>query len=348
MFRVAAAASRAEREQREKGITTLRFGVDFLDDALRGIFPDDLILLGAPSGVGKTQLCCNIALANMADERHVHYIALEAGEYEIERRLKHPLVMERFYADENRPRLGETVSYVDWLMGTHKEALKPYEDEAERYFAAAYKNLHLYYKQDKFGIADLIEQVHYIAHKTDLIMIDHVHYFDFDDDNENRAIKEIAKAVRSLALEEQRPIILVAHLRKRDRANDDLVAGLEEFHGSSDLFKIATRVITVAPGQMTESGLFETFFRVPKNRLDGGVTRFCARELFDPKTGVYETSKYKLGWAEQKRSKGFSELDGNRKPAWAKRSMASGQGGNPYPNFTRPPNMAPNGRGQND
>lgn len=325
----------------------MRFGIDFLDDALRGIFPDDLILLGAPSGVGKTQLCCNIALANIEDERNVHYIALEAGEYEIERRLKFPLVMDRFYSDPDRPRLGRTIDYTDWLMGTHKEALRPYEDEADRFFESAYKNLHLYYKQDKFDLGDLISSVHYVAAKTDLIMIDHVHYFDLDDDNENRAIKEIAKTVRSLAIEEQRPILLIAHLRKRDRQNDDLVAGLEEFHGSSDLFKIATRVITLSPGQMTQSGLYETFFRVPKNRLDGGVTRFAARELYNPKSGGYEKNQYQLGWAEQKRSKGFTGLDRDRIPAWASRarSIPSGQSSNPYPVHKAVPNFAPNGRG---
>jgi archaellum biogenesis ATPase FlaH len=343
MFRQAAAGSKPERLERSKGIKTMRFGVDFLDDALRGIFPDDLILLGAPSGMGKTQLCCNIALANIEDGRRVHYIALEAGEYEIERRLKYPLVMERFYGDENRPRIGKPIGYIEWLMGEYQAELKPYEDEAEKFFESAYKNLNLYYKGDSFGISELIQSVHYCAADTDLIMIDHVHFFDFDDDNENRAIREIAKTVRTLALEEQRPIILVAHLRKRDRANDDLVAGLEEFHGSSDLFKIATRVITVSPGQMTEGGLFETFFRVPKNRLDGGVTRFAARELFNPKTGTYEANKYQLGWAEQKRSKGFTSLDRNRIPAWANRIRPeeSGQSSSPFPSLKRPPNLAP-------
>jgi len=320
MFIAAGASSHKERKQRDLGIKTMRFGIDFLDDALRGIFPDDLILLGAPSGVGKTQLCCNIALANIADGRKVHYIALEAGEFEIERRLKYPLVMEYFYSDQQRPRLGQRITFPDWLMGKYKTELAPYEDKAEKFFATAFKDLMLYYKQDKFGITDLIQSVHYCAKETDLIIVDHVHYFDFDDDNENRAIKDIAKAVRSLALEEQRPIILVAHLRKRDRGNDDLVAGMEEFHGSSDLFKIATKVITVSPGNMTESGLIETFFRCPKNRIDGSVTRFSARELYNPKKGEYEKSKYQLGWAEQKRSKGFASLDGNLYPAWAGRS----------------------------
>ncbi len=350
MFTQASDAAQTERAERVKGIKTLRFGIDFLDDALRGIFPEDLILLGAPSGVGKTQLCCNIAMANVEDGKQVHYIALEAGEYEIERRLKYPLVMERFYSDPDRPHLGQKISFTDWLMGRFADELSVYEDDANKVFEAGYKNLHLYYKQDKFDISDLIQSVHYCAKKTDLIMIDHVHYFDLDDDNENRAIKEIAKTVRSLALEEKRPIILVAHLRKKDRQNDELVAGLEEFHGSSDLFKIATRVITVSPGKMTDAGLYETFFRAPKNRLDGGVTRFAGRELFNPKTGSYEKNKYQIGWAEQKRSKGFIGLDAELYPDWAAhaRPLPGGKSSHPFANIKRPPNFAPNGRRQDD
>jgi KaiC/GvpD/RAD55 family RecA-like ATPase len=320
MFKRASDSSWLELEDRVKGPRkTMRFGVDFLDDALRGIFPDDLILLGAPSGLGKTQLCCNIAYANLEEGRRVHYVALEASQYEIERRLKYPLVMERFLADPNRPSLGKKLTYPDWLMGESSKELEPYEKDAATFFDAAFKNLSIYYKQEKFGVHELIQSVLWAAADTDLILIDHVHYFDLDDDNENRAIREIAKTVRSLALEQQVPILLVAHLRKRDRANDELVAGLDEFHGSSDLYKIATKVITLAPGRMTESGQFETFFRIPKNRIDGGVTRFLGRQLFNPKRGGYENG-YQLGWANTVRKDGFTAIQTSYYPDWARAS----------------------------
>lgn len=318
MFKSSAESNKLERISRAKNRErALRFGIEFLDDATRGIFRDDLVLLGAPSGMGKTQLCCNIALANMEDGKKVHYIALEAGEFEIERRLKFPLVMERFYADRDRPRL-QRITFADWLLGVHLDALKSYEDDADKFFETAFRDLFLFYKQDRFGLSHLTEAVLSCSSDTDLIIVDHVHYFDFDDDNENRAIREIAKTVRTLALEEQKPIILVAHLRKRDRANEDLVAGLEEFHGSSDLYKIATKVITMSPGRPSSDGLFETYFRIPKNRIDGGVTRYSARELFNPKKGGYEKGRYKIGWAEQKRSAGFAEIDESQYPEWAR------------------------------
>lgn len=343
-FHSAGRESRTERIERAKiGRNQLRFGIEFLDDALSGILQDDLVLLGAPSGVGKTQLCCNIALANLEDGKKVHYVALEASRFEIERRLKYPLVLERFFADPARPRLERKITFTDWLLGRHAEALSVYEDEVDAFCETAFRDLNVLYKSDKFGVAELIEAVLSCSSETDLIIIDHVHYFDFDDDNENRAIKQIAKTVRTLALEEQKPIILVAHLRKRDKQNEELVPGLDEFHGSSDLYKIATKVITFSPGRITQEGMYETFFRAPKNRLDGGVTRYIGKEFFSPRKGDYESGKYQIGWAGRTRKEGFAEIDRSLLPSWARGKGASGSDFNSIP--PRQPDISRANRG---
>ena len=344
MFESVGKNSHSERaRRRELGKNLMSFGISFLDDALKGIFRDDLILLGAPSGAGKTQLCCSIAAANLDEGRRVHYIALEAARFEIEHRLKYPLVMDAFYSDPQRPRLGERIGFQDFLCGEWDTELAPYEDAVDSVFQGQYENLFIYYKQNKFGISELIEAVSFAANDTDLIIIDHVHYFDLDHDSENKAMKEIAQTARDLALEQQKPIILVAHLRKRDRGSDELCAGLEEFHGSSDLFKIATRVITMSPGPKTVGGFFETYFRIPKNRLDGEVTRFCAKEFYSSKKGSYEQGKYQLGWAEQKRSRGFEAVDPSLWPSWGKRKAQNGGGHDQ--NFSGvPPNAQIKGR----
>lgn len=336
MFLGAGKASNAEFESRySPKLNKLCFGIPFLDDALRGIMPDDLILIGAPSGLGKTQLCVNIAKANLVNGHKVHYIALEASQFEIERRIKYPMVVEAFFADRSRPILDQKINFPDWLLGRWRRELLPYELEVNQKFAENFKNLFLYYKQDRFGLPELIESVLSCSSETDLIIIDHVHYFDFDDDNENRALKEIAKTVRMLALEESKPIILVAHLRKRDRYNDELVAGLDEFHGSSDLCKIATKVITFTAGKQTTDGNYETFFRLPKNRVDGSVQRFIGRSLFNPRRGGYEP-EYKIGWSNQSRKEGFAEIERSILPLWAagKNLGTAGSSGSPDRGFS--------------
>lgn len=333
MFRSASDSAYAEIDGRKNARAGLRrFGIQFLDDALVGITPSDLVLLGAPSGVGKTQLCCSIALANMQDGKRVHFMALEAEEFEIERRLKYQILSHRFFEAKKRGIAppGIRLSYDKWVLGDFVNELTEFELEAAKLLERDYQNLFLFYKQDRFSLPDLIENVVANADESDLFIIDHVHYFDLDDDNENRAMREIAKTVRSLALEERKPIILVAHLRKRDRQNEELVPGIDEFHGSSDLTKIATKVITIAPGGRTKDGCFETFFRIPKNRMNGGVTRFIGRVMFDPRKNAYE-STYKVGRSGLTKKTGFEELAHDLSPEWARgrsgnnTSNASGQ-----------------------
>lgn len=301
----------------------LRFGVSFIDDSLLGILPDDLILVGAPSGVGKTQFCVNLALANVGDGKRVHFFALEASENEIERRLKFQVVMANFFGDPKRPRIGKPLFFDEWEVGSYEEILAPYEDWAEKYCAEAYKNLHTFYKTEAFDSAKLIEYVNYVSTETDLIIVDHVHYFDFDDDNENRAIKEIAKTARDLCLIHQKPIVLVSHLRKRNQRNEDLAAGLDEFHGSSDLTKIATKVISLAPGGPCHEGGFYTFMRTAKNRHSGSSSRYLAKIVYDEKQNGYG-QEYQIGWANAQK---FGELAPHEAPKWVGRSSGNSRGG---------------------
>lgn len=274
----------------------LKFGIKFLDDAFRGILPNDLILIGAPTGIGKTELCVQIALANLGEGKRVHFIALEAEPYEIERRLLFPLIADSYYQDANREKLSIKLNMTDWMVGTYGDTLLKYEEPICEYFKSAFKDLFTFYKMEKFGIEEMIYNVTSVCDSTDLIIIDHVHYFDWDDENDNRAIKNIAKTVRQVALEIGKPVILIAHLRKRSANSDELCASADEFHGSSDLTKIATKIITIASAGLVEGDKYGTYFRIAKNRIDGSVTRFLARVNFDYKRRRYE-EPYKLGFS---------------------------------------------------
>lgn len=308
----------------------LPFGVNFLDLAFRGIFPDDLILLGAPSGIGKTQFCVNIALKNVEAGKRVHFIALEASEFEIERRILFSMIADAFYKDPSRPSLGRPLAFVDWLLGRFKKELAPYESVCYN-IMSGYKDLFTFYKQKNFGVNDLIENALSVATETDLIIVDHVHYFDFDDDNENRAMKEIAKTARDICQLLQKPIILVAHLRKRDRRMAEIVAGIDEFHGSSDLTKIATKVITIGPGETIEPGKYATYVRICKNRNDGGVTRYVAKLIYDSSLNAYQ-DEFMVGVLKNNGTE-FSPLGPDQIPFW----LRSNEIIMPEPTIPKPP-----------
>jgi KaiC/GvpD/RAD55 family RecA-like ATPase len=328
----------SERNNKRDGI--LSFGVQYLDDAMEGILRNDLILLGARSGAGKTQTCVNIAKANIEKGKKVHFIALEAEYLEIERRIKYQLFAKYFFNDPERPNL--EISFQKWMLGDYIKSCAKYEAEAASEFMDGYENLYTFYKQDTFDINTLITAVLECKDETDLIIVDHVHYFDYDDDNENKSIKEIAKTARMLTLEHGKPIILVSHLRKRDRYFNDLVPSLEEFHGSSDLYKIATKVFTIEPGERCDSSKLETYFRIVKNRFDGSVTRYIACCNYLIKEGVYEKN-YKIGDANQKRGSDVEWLTTDLHPTWSRYRAKKASGHLTLAERTKAPNVFTNG-----
>lgn len=268
-------------------IAPLSFGIRFLDKATRGIYPDDLILVGAPTGSGKTQFCMNLALANVKQGKKVHFIALEASKDEIQKRLAYSLYADLFYSDPQRPVLRKHLNFADFVTGSLKGFLEKYDDVVLTELAKL-EGLNIHYGGHDFSVKDLIKRVVGVAGETDLIIVDHVHYFDFEtNQTENEALKAIAKTARRLTQEIIKPIILIAHLRKRDRFNKDLVPSIDEFHGSSDLTKIATKVLTLAPGEMSSSTTVESFVRIVKNRYDGSVKNYVGKLIFDFKRGNY-------------------------------------------------------------
>lgn len=313
-FETAASRMALEREDRQSlSKRKLNWGVSYLDDATMGIFANDLVLLGAPPGVGKTDLALNIALTNILDGKHIHFIALEAHTFEIERRLKYKYFCNLFFTDPDRPRLSGPMNYKSWVLGVFSAELEKYMSETEKFCSEAYTDLFTLYKQKTFGVEELIEQVNFVSDETDLVIVDHAHYFDWDGDD-NRALKEIVHTARDLTQETAKPIILVAHLRKRDKAQKELCPGMDDFHGSSELVKVATKCVTIAPGPATADGKFVTYFRVSKDRLDGGPTRFVGMTTFNPKKGKYDDD-YKLAWAN---SENALPIDADYYPEWAR------------------------------
>jgi KaiC/GvpD/RAD55 family RecA-like ATPase len=306
----------------------LTFGMKYLDDAMIGITKNDLILVGAASGGGKTQFCCNVARANVSLGKRVHYIALEAEHLEIEKRIKYQIFANKFFSDPNRPR-DIYVSYQNWAMGDFVVSLQKYEAAAAQEFMKNYPTLFVMYKAGKFDVSDLIIKVLECSTETDLIIVDHVHYMDYDGDSENKSLKNIAITARDLALEQGVPIILVSHMRKKDRNSFELAPGQEDFHGSSDLYKAATRGITLGPGRVYSDGSMETFVRIVKNRLDGSPCRYIANCRYNQNQGIYEKI-YHLGNSYQNRDKGFEQLAAELYPRWATYSAAEISGGSDH------------------
>lgn len=276
------------------GKTVLSFGVKFLDDAMGGITRRDLILVGAKTGAGKTQLALNVAIANCRAGRRVHYFALEAEDRELERRMKFQILASAYYRSAVSP---QRLRYIDWYNGRADGVLEIFEERADREVAELLKNLNTYYRVESFTGDDFAKHLAAIRDDTDLVILDHFHYVDSDDDNENRGHKALVKLIRDSALRADRPVLVVGHVRKSDPRIAPLIPTEEAFHGSSDIVKIATKAIMIAPDYGTESGdpsLWATYMQIAKCRQDSSLTRYAARLLYDTRTDSYRP-EYSLG-----------------------------------------------------
>lgn len=298
---------------------TLSFGVSFLDDALGGIMRRDLILLGAKTGTGKTQLASNIAMANCAAGRRVHYFALEAEEREIERRMKFQILATAYYHHAMAPK---RLRFIDWYRGKLDAELAHLEPRANEELAAMLKNLHTYYRVDTFTSDDFARQLEAIREQTDLVILDHFHYVDSTDENENRSHKRIVKQIRDSALRAERPVIVIGHVRKSDPRYSPLVPTEEAFHGSSDIVKIATKAIMIAPDYETQSGdpsLWPTYMQIVKCRQDSSLCRYVARLTYNTRTDSY-LADYDLGRLVDG-GRDFEFVDRSQWPSWKRDEM---------------------------
>lgn len=303
----------------------LSLGVPFMDDALGGLPRSSLLVIGARSGVGKTQLVTQIAFANAAEGKRVHFFALEAEPSEIEGRMKYQLLAQYW---RSRPELRAKhpnlhLSYRDWHAGLYRGKFDEVQAEITAFLKAAYSNLHTYYRdKNDFSIARFKKLFESVQGESDLIIIDHLHYFDTDDENENRSLKNIVKAIRDCGLLGGIPVILVAHLRKRDRMSKCLMPEIDEFHGSSDLTKIATDVVLLSPMKGGKNGHWATLMRVAKCRRDGEANRFMGVVMYSTQELKYD-DKYRLS----KFFDGQEELDviqyHSDLPYWAKNASVS-------------------------
>ncbi len=299
------------------GSRELNYHHSFLDDVLRAISPHDMILIGADTGAGKTDLVTGIARENARRGKRVFYFALEAEPQEIERRIKFSILSE-WASQRGVPGVGD-LTFADWYRGKCEHIVGKLNDEADLFIRDKLAALHTYYRGSKFDYSDLRKLFLAIQDRADLMVVDHLQYVDLDDaTDENRGYKRLVQMVRDLVLGAGKPVILVAHLRKRDTRARRIVPDIEDFHGSSDIIKVCTRAIMLAPARSIPSRnpqIANTFIHVPKDRV-GGATGLVALQEYHRGLRSYSRN-YKLGRPSPSGTE-WEELEPGAVPRWAK------------------------------
>jgi len=300
-----------ERDRTNNG--RIPFGISFLDDCLGGIFPRDLLLLGAPSGVGKTALAVSIARRAAALDKQVYLFALEAEVGEVSSRL----YFERLGQLAGEPML----DYGGWWRGEWEHLDREYGDQVKAELEGVLANVHTLYKdRGDFTPADLAEQLDKVRECADVVILDHIHVVDSELGSENATQQRAIRVLRDLALASDIPVVAVSHVRKSTRYQSGLVPALEDLHGSSSLYKVCTGAVLFARDwdhEPPSPELSPTYLWIPKDRR-GRSSRSIARINYNVAEGRYEKS-YELGRSElDGRKETWKRIDYEKLPYWAK------------------------------
>lgn len=263
------------------------YGIKPLDDALLAMARNELVVIAAGSGYGKTELALAISRHNAIKGRKVTHFNLEGGSREAIMRMMWRDMCDiyfREYSDE-----AVEMDYRKWSLNYPMPSLIK-KIECQAYVEMSDKmgeNLWLYENPggldcDTFchslvtleGLsADLTLDRKIRASleglkDIDLIVVDHLHYFNIDkDENEIAEITEILKKAKILTEELQIPVILVAHLRKLIRGHG--VPDKEDIYGTSNIHKIASTCVIISPDHEKDrgwEGIYPTYMRIAKSR----------------------------------------------------------------------------------
>ena len=277
------------KEYMERNRAVGFFGVSYLDKKLNCIQKNDLILVGARSGAGKSSLAQIMAIHNNRLGKKVSLFSLEnfAGDDFMQRLYYEYMKETGDYSIHQR-------AFTSGNMALSKNAMEVAIYETEKYF----DNLEIIPRQKDFNLdalkKELVKAV--VERGKELIILDHLDYIDKDNQNESDVshVSEIMRTIRNLQDAFGVAVIAFSHLRKPPTSMKErpAVPSIDEFIGSSNKVKEATAVIMFAPddkGNMTTAGSSRRFTWCCIRKLrQGGIDNKSARLIFNTRTGLYE------------------------------------------------------------
>lgn len=241
-----------------------------LNTKTRGLRRGELVTITAGSGVGKSQVCREIAYHLINQGETIGYIALEEN--------------------VKRTALGLMGLALDRPLHISKEGISDADLRTAFDLTVGNGNVYLY---DHFGSLqtdNLINRVRFLARGCGVswVILDHLSIVvsGVDDGDERKAIDVIMTKLRSLCEESGIGLILVSHLRRPagDKGWEDGVqVTLNSLRGSASIAQLSDICFSVERNQQGENPNVSTL-RVLKNRFTGetGVAGYL---YFDGETG---------------------------------------------------------------
>lgn len=189
-------------------------GFKIFNDAMRGGFkPGDLTIISGRSGQGKTTFAQTLTYHLCKEGIPCLWFSYEVSLDELDRKFRE-MKMEEFYSAYAPKK--STTGKIEWLKSKIKEG--------------------------------------WIKHATKIVVVDHIDFLTPSSiktsDNEQIALKKVSTELKSLAIELDIVIIVMAHLKKIEETKDP---GLYDIGYSAGIFQLADYVFMVNREKSSES-----------------------------------------------------------------------------------------------
>lgn len=240
----------------------IRYPYVELNDAFGGIFPTTLLVVGADTGCGKSELLGQIVYEAILQGKRVAYFDFENDDGDF--------IMRRICGAVSE-KTGEYFGVKDLRMCSskskefdlvYKEAAKISDQIGDKLIMFNNKNIPT--------VDDFVKHLSHISKKgVDLVVVDHLHYFQMES-GESSAIQlgRVMRELRKVTKTDRIPIVLASHLKQRQGGKEPTNYDL---FGSSNIAKESKNVVL-----MSRDG-DETNFALTKNRDGAWIGNLRAR-----------------------------------------------------------------------
>lgn len=242
-----------------------------LNTLTHGIRRGELITLTAGSGVGKSQVCREIAYHLIKQGETIGYIALEEN--------------------IKRTALGLMGLAINRPLHLSKEGITNADLRTAYDDTVGSGRVYLYDHFGSMAASNLLDKVRYLAKGCDVgfVVLDHLSIVvsGIDDGDERKTIDVLMTQLRSLVEETGIGLILVSHL-KRPEGNkgweEGLKTSLNALRGSASIAQLSDSVIGLERNQQDAEAANQVTVRVLKNRFSG-ETGVATTLYYDKDTG---------------------------------------------------------------
>lgn len=256
----------------------------FIDKYLGGIADNELMVIGSPSGFGKTTFANCLAFELLASGLKPCFMSLENT-------MGDTLKLRAYLIWKQKTRIWD-IKFREW-----KEL--PINQNIEESYLEANKlidQIVLIENSGIYKIENLITDLDRVKNQgANVIILDHLDFIDADDTQIASSQTFMMQTIKTFVETNKIPMIAFSQLSKKIDKKV-IIPEYNDFYGSSNKSKMATSIIMIQrdfDNTIASENKYSTYFVVRKDRY-GSNTNVGERIYFDAKRGCYDNHGYRI------------------------------------------------------